>query len=850
MPPTDENVLKFVNVTKQHKLPYVIYADFEMFLEPIEGCKLNQNQSWTYRYQVHEPCGFCFKVVGPDTRHSHPTVLYRGDDVMKKFLTSLLEKAEEILQEYKNPQPLVMNDVDETHFKSTDICHICKETINGKKCRDHDHITGKYRGPACNSCNLSYRVPNFIPVIFHNLKSYDSHEIIRSLGLVEFRGYRISVIPTNTEKFIGFTLGPLRFIDSLAFLNTSLSTLTENLVNSGREKFIHLNSEFPANKLDLLLRKGVYPYDYMTGSEKFNETSLPPKEAFTNTLTNTEISVDDYKHAQNIWSQFNMANMGEYHDLYLRTDVLLLSDIFEEFRKFAHKSYGLDPCHYYTLPGYSWDACLKLTKVELQLFTEVDMYLFIEQGIRGGISVITHRYFEANNKYFADYDEAKESSYIMYLDANNLYGWAMSQALPVGEFRWLETENDPLWPDAQDILTMTDDAHFGMILEVDLEYGAELHDLHNDLPLAPERMLVNEDLMLSPYQKLLFQTLKLSSSKIHKLIPNLYNKTRYIVHYRNLRLYMKLGMKLTKIHRVLHFRQSAWMSPYIALNTEFRKNAKSNFEKDMYKLLNNASFGKTMENIRNRINYQIINEPGKLRKALAKPSTISWNIISENVVGVKKQQISIKLDKPVYLGFSILDISKTLMYDFHYNTIKAGYGDNAKLLFTDTDSLTYAIRSNDLYTDMAGISDQFDFSAYPTGHPLFSDKNKKVLGKFKDETNSFPVKVFCGLRSKMYSMTYLSPDNNGTLVEKKTAKGVAKYVVKQSVSHNNYVDCLRNQSRMMANMRSIRSFNHKLHSVNLNKVGLSPYDDKRYILDDGVSTYAYGHHKIPEINHH
>ncbi|XP_074656698.1 uncharacterized protein LOC141909913 [Tubulanus polymorphus] len=266
-------------------------------------------------------------------------------------------------------------------------------------------------------------------------------------------------------------------------------------------------------------------------------------------------------------------------------------------------------------------------------------------------------------------------------------------------------------------------------------------------------------------------------------------------------------MKLTQIHRVLYFTQSAWMAPYIRLNTHYRKLAKTNFERDLYKLLNNASF--------------------------------------ENVVGVKKQKIQITLDKPVYLGFAILDISKTLMYQFHYGSIKAIYGDNAKLLFTDTDSLTYAIRTDDLYADMAEISDQFDFSAYPTGHPLFSDNNKNVLGKFKDETNSSPIKEFCGLRSKMYSMVYLSPDNDGTLVEKKTAKGVAKYVVKQSVSHDNYIRCITEKSILMTGMRSIRSFNHKIHSVHLNKVGLSPYDDKRYILDDGVSTLAYGHREIP-----
>ena len=223
--------------------------------------------------------------------------------------------------------------------------------------------------------------------------------------------------------------------------------------------------------------------------------------------------------------------MGDYHDLYLKSDVLLLADVFENFRNVCLKAYNVDPCHFYTSPGLAWQACLKMTEVELELWTDPNMYLFIEDGLRGGISMISNRFSKANNPYVPDYDPDQESSYVMYLDANNLYGWAMSQSLPTGEFDWLnEEENSNL-----DITQIPDDSEEGYILEVDLKYPKELLDLHNDYPLVPEKMKICPE-MLSPYCKQLSEDLKLGSVAVPKLVHNLNDKTKYIVHYRNLKL--------------------------------------------------------------------------------------------------------------------------------------------------------------------------------------------------------------------------------------------------------------------------------------------------------------------------
>ena len=527
-------------------------------------------------------------------------------------------------------------------------------------------------------------------------------------------------------------------------------------------------------------------------------------------------------------------DLGEYHDLYLRTDVLLLADVFENFRSTCLSHYRLDPFHYFSLPGLSWDALLRMTKINLDLISDTDQQLFIEKGIRGGISTITHRHAEANNKYMKNYNPEVESSYIMYLDANNLYGWAMSQSLPTGDFKWL----DPAEYEDFILENYTDDTKKGVILEVDLEYPKELHHLHNDYPLAPEKILITDD-MLSPYCKGLKDSGNISSGRVHKLVPNLMNKEKYVLHYRNLQQYLSLRMKLTKIHRVLEFKQKPWMKKYIDFNAEMRKIAKNSFEKDFFKLMNNSVFGKTIENLRKRSNIKLETDPEHLIKLTKKPTYVSSKIFDENLVGIQMKNISLLLNKPSYVGFSILELSKTLMYNFHYNYIRKKYPE-AKLLFTDTDSLVYHIKTEDVYEDLFADRHLFDNSDYPKSSKFYFDHNKKVIGKFKDEASGDPITEFVGLKSKMYSYKTENKEN-------KTAKGVKKNVIKRELCYSDYRDTLYNCTTMRHKMRTIRSEYHQISSYQINKVSLSPFDDKRYILDDGISSYAYGHHLIKKI---
>ena len=300
----------------------------------------------------------------------------------------------------------------------------------------------------------------------------------------------INAIPNNMEKYMAFMLGNhLTFIDSFQFMSSSLDKLVSNLP---AEALKYTNKRFQKEKFNLMTRKGIYPYDYMDSFEKFNKTELPTKEEFYSILNNEHITDEDYSHAQKVWNTFQLQTMGEYHNLYLKSDILLLADVFENFRKTCLQYYKLDPCHYFTSPGLSWDAMLKMTNIKLELMTDIDMFQFIEKGMRGGISYIANRYGKANNKYMREYDEKAPSKYIMYLDANNLYGWAMSQYLPTGGFKWLTEKQINKINLAQ---YNEDSGRKGLILEVDLEYPKELHDLHNDYPLGPEKVKVTDDML-------------------------------------------------------------------------------------------------------------------------------------------------------------------------------------------------------------------------------------------------------------------------------------------------------------------------------------------------------------------
>ena len=826
----EDPYVKFQAIEKQVPAPFAVYADFESILQPVN----TSSGSCTYKSNEHLACSYAYLITSRIPGIQFEPRLYFGLDAANHFLTTLQNDLNEYIM------PLIERDVDMIRdedarqgFDDATDCYICTKPLDREQntiCADHCHFTGRFRGAVHQACNLQYKIDKTkyrLPVLFHNLRGYDSHLIMQA---VRKHHGRIDVIPNNYERYQSFTIGRLKFLDSFQFLPASLDSLAQQMnVND----FKYMTRFVPdETKRALMLRKGVYPYDYMTSMDKFDETQLPPQSAFYNRLTDEPLSDEDYELAQQIWTEFECRTLRDYHDLYLKSDIFLATDIVENFRDKSQELYGLEPLHYYSLPGLSWDAALKHSEVELELITDIDMYLMVEKGIRGGISMISHRYAEANDPRMGDaYNPNKPTKTLMYLDANSLYPTAMCEPLPIDQFTMVDEPNN------FDVMEVADDAEIGYILEIDGYVPKEKHEQFNDYPIAPEKKRVTQD-MLSPFQQQHFPSNKGSE----KLIPHLGKLEKYVVHYRNLKLYLQLGFQVTKIHRVIRFRQGAWLKSFMELNIEQRREAARVGDKArvaITKLAMNAVFGKTMENVRTHLNIELLSSSKIAKKRFAKPNFKGSKTFHDYLLAVELTRPNVVLSKPIQVGFAILDLSKRHMYDGYYNTWLQHF-PKSQLLFTDTDSFCVAVEHPDVYGEMATFQDWFDFSEYPRDHPLFNERNRKRIGCFKDELNGLCMHKFIGLRPKLYSFQYL--DWSGIICCKNTAKGIQK-AMKKRLTFDDYEQTVQCTCVKNVAVNSIRSDRHRIYTYHIDKIGLSGFDDKRYILEDGITTLAHGHHK-------
>lgn len=871
MPKPEKADTKFSQISAQQRCSFTVYADMECILEKsnipqkdnaaftinvndskseyFNNAKLGKSSkqaeyldlavnSKTENIATHIPCGFGYVVIDEDGDVFRKDV-YRGEDCVSKFLEVMTNLAHEIMTIYGICVPLKMTYNEEKDFSNSTECYICGIAFkkDEQRCRDHSHVTGKYRGALHRSCNLNLKVKKFLPIVMHNFKSYDSHLIIH--GFEKF-GNDIKIIPTNSEKYLAIHMDSMRFIDSYQFLAESLEALVDTLKKKNMRQSFSVMYDLFGNDANMLLRKNVYPYEWVDSWDKFKVTKFPSIDQFHNALKDEKVKKEDYEHGQSVYKHINMKNFGQYHDIYLLSDCGLLACVFEEFRRMIFSYFKLDPVYFYSAPGLSFEAALRYTRVTLEGITDLEKYLFLEKSIRGGTSMICKRFASARNKEIYKSMTGKEGTYIAYFDAVNLYGFVMSTFLmPHRNFKFLSPKEINNFK----LDSYTPMGKLGCILEVTLKYPKHLHEKHNDLPLAVDHLVIKKE-RLSEYQYTLMNSLNLNFLKNQKkLVPHFFVHHKYVLHIQNLQYYISKGLEIVEIHRILQFEQTNWLAPFINFCTEQRKKAETDFEKSMWKLMVNSFFGKTMENKRGRVSVKLIRDNcldsiDEVKKILAKPGMCLHKEITKNLHLFHTHNNTVKLDKPIYIGASILDLSKLHMYKFHYDHMKVWF-KNIELLFTDTDSLCYQIKTKDLYTELIKHKEHFDFSDYPITSPLFSTVNKKVLGKFTDEAKGEILTEFIGLGSKAY---YVLSQND--TIKKSASKGVIGPIRRKRLEHSFFKTMLGCQQKLVFRAKAIRSKGHKISTTQFIKSALHGLDTKRFILHDGVHTLAWGHYKI------
>lgn len=855
--------------------PFCIYADYESMLQPLAHEPLSESNP-TIHTEKHIPIAACVKVVCADSEKSLPTEVFHGTDCTATMLEYLrtdvrshitktiqegLKKLFTFAQCLADPSIIRINGMTGEDFHRCGKqfidhgCLVCCKNKAGEKDATAEEFTeercaavfdicpftNKLYGLGHRQCIRDYRMRQTIPVVFHNLSGYDSHLLLRDLTAKEFEDQdwnsRVSILPCNEEKVLTFSIGQFRFIDSWRFLNRSLDELVSMQKKSGNT-FPAVHSEF-GDKSHWLTQKGCFPYEWLQNEERLEQTSLPARDEFYSKLRGESITEAEYQHAQNVWQQFHCKTMRDYLELYIKSDVLLLADVFEYYRTQSLSSCGLDPSHFVSLPGFAQKTMMKMTEARLELLPNADMYRWVERGLRGGMVVASHRHATASELGLSP-TRAEHKDHIGYYDATNLYGKAMTQILPQGDFKWATKEFLAKWDTKDKILRMTDDAPRGAFFEVDIDIPESLHDHFSDYPLLPENRFVDAK-ELSPKQRELAGE-DATKAKTRKLVSDLLPKRNYVVHYRMLKFALLQGCELKKVHRMLHFKQSAWLAPYINWCTENRKTLgkSSAFQKDLWKLMANAVFGKQMESVRDRIQIRMAHDKESLLRCTSDSRFRSSIAFNDEIAGCVMRTSVAVLKSPIAVGAAILDLSKLHMFKFHYETIKPTFGDRAKLCYTDTDSLVYRFQ-NFSDEDMKNLAPHMDMSTMvPEGHPLYSEDNSGVLGKFKDECPGNRIVSFVALRSKMYS--YRCEKDGGD----RRAKGISKQTTKRELTHDKYERCVTGEKIGRVRQVRIGSTKHQLYTIAEYKQSLDAFDSKRWLCEDGITTLPYGHHRTKE----
>ena len=740
-----------------------------------------------------------------------------GYDNVDWFVKEIIKLENKMAFYFKETKKdIIMKQEDEEDFKNNNICRFCGKEIISDKVRDHCHLTGKYRGPSHNVCNINVKQKhsNFIPFAFHNFSNYDCHMFFKKLVDLKKDKVEFEIIPKTNEEYISVRYGCIRFIDTYRFLSESLDKLVKSL---DEDVFKILKKEFP-DKWQHLNKKLAYPYQYFNSIDDYEKpVNDLKKEDFFSKLKNDYPDDDEIERTKEIIKLFNIKDGEELTRLYCKSDVILLADVFEKFVKVSTEEYKINPLYCVSLPGYTYQCALKYTDIKLQTLQDKDLILLIENNIGGGISsVMGDRYVKSD-----------ENNKIIYADATNLYGHSMSQFLPYDEIEMWHGDPNKYWRWLDLILNTPDDNEIGYFLEVDLKYPDDIKQKTKYFPFCPENKKINPN----KYNEYMNSIKPENYTKSKKLICDWTDKNNYLVHYRMLKFYVRHGMIVEKIHEIISFKQSKWLESYISFNTQKRNKAENEFEKDFFKLLVNAAFGKFLENVRNRLNLELIKKDN-IKKIIDQQSKLTFNGIQksyENYDSYTFKRNEVVMDKAIYVGFTILELSKLHMYETYYDTLQPYFGqENLQLHYIDTDGMILSMKTKNIIKDLKNLEDFFDFSNLDKNHELYSEKNKKVIGKFKIETpKNMWIDEFVCLRSNAYSFKCKDKDEN-----KNKIKGISKSQSKH-IKFEEFYNCLfGGEYQRECNNYIIRSINHEMVLQEIKKTTLSIFDDKRCYINN------------------
>ena len=847
----------------QCKSAFIGFVDFEAKMEPVSNEK-NYNTHKCENCRVGGPvrhCDHSERAVCMQVPMTFSFLLYTSSgklvyrktvssdtDIMDQFFDTLEDVNTQLEGKINQFKELHMSDKNEKHFQRQTSCYICQGNFvpgndrKWSKVRDHCHATppfynkstrkweSKYLGAAHQICNLNRRQPKFIPIYIHNFMSYDSNFLLNHINskksLLE-KVKQISGLPYNSNKFRSLTFNNFKFLDSFQMLAGSLSDLVDNLSQDKDHSDMVLLQQTISNKPDhltLLMKKAAYPYEWVRSCEQLkNATNFPPYEVFISSLRNNEnIPREHYEQGKEVFEKLKCKNMLEYTELYCELDTVLLAEVIFEFRNTIFEKFMLAIENYISLPQLAFDACLKTIERPIGKISIPTMVLMFEQNIRGGISFVNNRH----EKIDAEKDES-----LLYIDANNLYGWAQKMYLPTGEYSWCSTRTIA----NLDWVSMKSDQPYGYVAEVDISFPENTHDLLDNLPLAPEHMDITYD-KLSPYSQTVQNNILGSTAysyKQRKLVTSLEPKTRYLVHYLNLKLYIQLGAQITKVHNVIKFRQEDFIKPFIELASEERAKAKTKFAQNLWKLLANSLYGKFIQDVRKYSKIIFCNDEHHLNRLLRSPYFIDCHTLSEKICLVHMRNETILLDRLYSVGFSILELSKFYMYSVWYQFIKPVFKEDAQLVLTDTDSFVIKFKNHTKHDALTKLAPIMDFSNFPDQFNIIKDKNsrKKIPGYFKDEYPTGIIQEAVGIRSKCYFLK-IDPDFNYYNPTESTSHVVCKGI-SSSISNNFPLDLFKqciysDKTLVKTTMNRIRAKKRKLQTISITKRTLSSGDDKRY----------------------